>query len=305
MIRIGIIGMSPGNAHPYSWSAIVNGCFDGAEIAGIGYPAVAAYLEANKDTLGIPSARVTHVWAQEQSIAESIARAAQIGTIARHPEDMIGEVDAVILARDDPEYHREMAATFIDAGVPVFIDKPLCYSEEDLDWFTAQHAAGRFIMSCSSMRYASEARAVRQELASLGEPELVTAVGKKDWKKYGIHLLEGIFAVLGDPKAVSVQHTGSLGREIVHIRLEKGPEITLHLFQEISGTFQFSFFGPNGWRLADIRNSYSMFRDNLVEFIRSVGEGAPRIPFSYTESLMRILIAADRSRAEGGKLIVL
>ena len=305
MINIGIIGMSPGNAHPYSWSAIINGCFDGEEITVTGYPAVAAYLEANKDTLGIPSARVTHVWAQEQSIAESIARAARIGTVTQHAEDMIGQVDAVILARDDPEYHREMAAPFINAGIPVFIDKPLCYSEEDLSWFSEQHSAGRFLMSCSSMRYAAEARALKQELAALGELELVTAVGKKDWKKYGIHLLEGIFAVLGDPKAVSVQHIGSPGREIVHIRLEKGPGITLHLFQEITGTFQFSFFGQNGWRLVDIRNSYSMFRDNLVEFIRSVEEGAPRIPFSYTESLMHILIAADRSRVAGGKLIVL
>ncbi len=305
MIKIGIIGMSPGNAHPYSWSAIINGWFDGGEIARVGYPAVAAYLEANKDTLGIPSARVTHVWAQEQGIAESIARATQTDTVVKHPGDMIGEVDAVILARDDPEYHREMAAPFINAGTPIFIDKPLCYSEKDLRWFADQHSAGRFIMSCSSMRYAGEVRAIKQELAALGELELVTAVGKKDWKKYGIHLLEGIFAALGDPKAVSVQHIGSLGKEIVHIRLEKGPEITLHLFQEITGTFQLSFFGQNGWRLADIRNSYSMFRDNLAEFIRSVEEGAPRIPFSHTESLMRILIAADLSRVAGGKLITL
>ncbi len=305
MIKIGIIGMSPGNAHPYSWSAIVNGCFDGAEIAAVGYPAVAAYLEANRDTLGIPSARVTHVWAQEQSVAESIARATQIGTVVQHSTDMIGEVNAVILARDDPEYHREMAAPFVNAGIPIFIDKPLCYSEKDLRWFADQHSAGRFIMSCSSMRYAAEARTLKQELAALGELELVTAVGKKDWKKYGIHLLEGIFAVLGDPKAVSVQHTGSLEKEIVHIRLEKGPEITLHLFQEITGTFQFSFFGRNSWRLVDIRNSYSMFRDNLVEFIRSVEEGKPRISFAHTEALMRILIAAEESRTGGGRPVVL
>ena len=30
--------MSPGNAHPYSWSAIINGTFDGKEIAALGYP---------------------------------------------------------------------------------------------------------------------------------------------------------------------------------------------------------------------------------------------------------------------------
>lgn len=300
MIKIGIIGMSPGNAHPYSWSAIINGRFDGEEISRVGYPAVAAYLEANCDTLGLPSAKVTHVWSQDTAISESIARSTGIENIVGKLEDMIGEVDAVILARDDPENHKTMSAPFIEAGIPIFIDKPLCYSQADLEWFSAQNAAGRFLMSCSSMRYANEGRIIKQELAALGELELVTAVGKKDWKKYGIHLLEGIFSILGTANPLSVRHIGELEREIIHIRLENGPQITLHLFQDITGTFQLSFFGRNGWRLADIRNSYSMFRDNLIEFIRSVEEGAPRIPFSETETLMRTVIAADQSRFNGG-----
>lgn len=305
MIKIGIIGMSPGNAHPYSWSAIINGRFDGDEISRIGYPAVAAYLEANSDTLGLPSARVTHVWAQEAAISESIARSTGIENVVERLEDMTGEVDAVILARDDPENHREMAGPFLEAGVPIFIDKPLCYSEEDLEWFAGHHAAGRFLMSCSSMRYANEGRILKQELSALGKLELVTAVGKKDWKKYGIHLLEAIFSILGTPRPVSVQHIGELEREIIHVRLENGPQITLHLFQDIAGTFQLSFFGQNGWRLVDIKNSYSMFRDNLIEFIRSVEEGAPRIAFSETEALMRVIIAADRSRLSGGAPVLL
>lgn len=288
--------MSPGNAHPYSWSAIINGKFDGDEIARAGYPAVAAYLHANRDTLGVPAAQVTHVWAQERDMAQHIARSSGIPATVDALADMVGQVDAVILARDDPENHKEMARPFIEAGVPVFIDKPLAYTAEDLDWFAAQHAAGKFIMSCSSMRYANEARIARQELGSLGKIELVTAVGKKDWKKYGVHLLEAIFAILDDPRAISVRHIGQLDREIIHLRLENGPDVTLHLFNEISGTFQISLFGHHGWKLVDIRNSYSMFRDNLIEFIRSVEEGKPRLDFEKTERIMRIIIAARESR---------
>lgn len=290
MLKIGIIGMSPGNAHPYSWSAIVNGQFDGEEITRIGYPAVAAYLEANRDTLGLPAAKVTHVWAQEREIAESICKAAGVTVVVNELTEMIGEVDAVILARDDPESHKEMARPFIEAGVPIFIDKPLAYSAEDLDWFSAQSAAGRFIMSCSSMRYANEVRVARQELKSLGKLELVTAVGKKDWKKYGIHLLEAIFAILDDPEVRSVKSIGELDREIVHLRLENGPDVTLHLFNEISGTFQVTLFGRNAWKLIDIRNSYSMFRDNIIEFIRSVEEGRPRLDFGKTERIVRVIV---------------
>lgn len=305
MINIGIIGMSPGNAHPYSWAAIINGYFDAEEITRIGYPAVTAYLQANRDTLGIPGARVTHVWSQDREISESIAHAASIAVISDSLEDMASEVDAVILARDDPENHREMAAPFIKAGIPLFVDKPLTYSTEDLQWFSEQQAAGKFIMSCSSMRYANEGRIARQELHTLGKLELITAVGKKDWKKYGVHLLEAVFGILDDPEPASVRHVGELDREIVLLKLRNGPEVTFHLFTDISGTFQLSLFGQQGWKLVDIRNSYSMFRDNIIEFVRSVQEGKPRLAFEKTERIIKIIIAAKESREQGGKEIFL
>jgi len=303
MIKIGVIGMSEGNAHPYSWSAIINGQFDGSEIRRAGYPAVVAYLNANNDTLGIPGAVVSHVWCQDRPISESIARSSGIIHVVGHFTDMIGQVDAVILARDDPENHRAMAHPFIEANIPIFIDKPLAYSYEDLEWFSEQVAKGKFMMSCSSMRYANECRIAKQELGSLGPIELVTAVGKKDWKKYGIHLLEAVFGVLGDPISECVQHIGEWGREIVYVRLVGGADVTLHLFNEISGTFQVTFFGRQGWKSVDIRNSYSMFRDNLIEFVRSVEEGKPRLDFEKTLRLMTIIITADESRKQGGKRI--
>jgi len=305
MIKLGIIGMSEGNAHPYSWSSIINGQFDGGEISKVGYPAVASYLEANKDTLGIPEAMVTHVWCQEREIAESIAHSSSITHVVDNIVDMIGEVDAVILGRDDPENHVAMATPFVEAGVPIFIDKPLAYAQNDLDWFAVQVEQGNFIMSCSSMRYANECRIAKQELGALGKIELVTAVGKKDWKKYGIHLLEAVFSVLDDPFPTSVQHIGKPDKEIVHVRLEDGTDVMLHLYRHISGTFQVTFFGQQGWKLVDIRNSYSMFRDNIIEFVRSVKEGKPRLDFERTHRLMKVLIRAKESYDRGGEVVLI
>ncbi|MCO5237988.1 MAG: Gfo/Idh/MocA family oxidoreductase [Chitinophagaceae bacterium] len=303
MIKIGIIGMSAGNAHPYSWSSIINGKYDGEVISKTGYPAVAAYLDANRDTLGLPEAEVTHVWTQDASVSKSIAASSGIEHIAEKAEDMTGNVDAVILARDDAEFHVEMSKPFMEAGIPVFIDKPLAIRQEDLDWFEDQHAAGRFIMSCSSMRYANECRIVKQNLDALGKLELVTAVGKKDWLKYGVHMTEALFATLGDPKAATVQHIGEKGKDVVHIVFENGLPATIHLFMDIPGTFQLSFFGQQAWQMADIKNSYSMFRDNIIEFLRSVKEGKPRLEFSTTKNIINTVIAAEASRLSGGKII--
>lgn len=295
--------MSAGNAHPYSWSAIINGKYDGEAISRVGYPAVAAYLNANRDTLGLPDARVTHVWTQDAGISKSIAASSAIDHVVQNATDMIGQVDAVILARDDAEFHREMAAPFIAAGIPIFIDKPLAITQSDLHWFEEQHEAGKLIMSCSSMRYANECRIVKQELASLGRLELVTAVGKKDWLKYGVHMIEAMFAVLDDPRVATVQYAGEKGKDVVHIVFENGLPATIHLFMDISGTFQLTFFGQQAWRMADIKNSYSMFRDNMIVFLRSVQEGKSKLDFYTTKNIIQTVIAAEESRLAGGKII--
>lgn len=295
--------MSPGNAHPYSWSAIINGYFDGNEISEIGYPAVTAYLNANKDTLGINTAQVTHVWAQEKKISESISRATGIDYVVEKLEDMIGQVDAMILSRDDPQNHVSMSKPFIDAGIPIFIDKPLASTRKDLAYFAEEVSKGKLIMSCSSMRYSSESRTAKQELSDLGQIELVSAVGKKDWLKYGVHILEGIFAVLDDPIAVSVQHIGKDKKDSVYIQLKNDLPIVVHMFKDIAPTFQISLFGQKGWRLIEIKNSYSMFRVNMIEFLRSVEEKEARLSFSKTENIIRTLIAATESLEQGGKKV--
>lgn len=305
MIRIGVIGMSPGNAHPSSWSAIINGTFDAETITAFGYPAVATYLQANRATLGLPSATVTHVWSQDKDLSGRIARSAGIKNIAASAEAMIGAVDAVLLCRDDPENHRAMAKPFIDAGIPLFIDKPLCSTREDLDYFAGEVARGKFIMSCSSMRYAGECMAAKTDLPNLGKVELITAVGKKDWTKYGVHMLEAIFSIMDDPKPVSVINVGRQDAAIVKIDFEDGLQATVHLLMDISGTFQLSVFGQQNWRLVDVKNSYAMFRDNIIEFIRSVEEGKPRLDFSITEQVIKTLIAGNESLAQAGKKIII
>jgi hypothetical protein len=48
-----------------------------------------------------------------------------------------------------------------------------------------------------------------------------------------------------------------------------------------------------------------MFKSNLIEFIRSVREGASRLPFEKTLNIIRTLIAAGESLEGGGKTIPL
>lgn len=294
--------MSPGNAHPYSWSSIINGQYNGEEINRIGYPGVTDYLNANKHDLGIEGVRVTHVWTQDRSISESIAESSGIDRVLDQLPDMIGEVDAVILGRDDPENHREMAMPFIDNNVPIFVDKPLASNRDDLNYFKGEIEKGKFIFTCSSMRYARETDLAKESLDSLGEIQLVSAIGKKDWIKYGVHMMEAVFAVLNDPVPLSVWSVGKKNKEVVYVEFEKGIVATFHLFMDISSTFQVNIFGKNDYNHYVIGDSYSMFRANLEIFIESLKKGKSLLPFNKTYNIINTLIGALESQQSGQKV---
>lgn len=305
MIKLGMMGMSEGNGHPFSWSAIVNGDYNAEAMADCGFATIGEYLAVNRKNLGVAGAKVTHVWTQDRKISEHIATASLIETVVDKAEDMIGKVDAVVLARDDPENHVAMAKPFIDAGVPIFIDKPLASSREDLEYFADSVAAGKFLMSCSSMRYAAENLPVKKEMDSFGEIELATVVGKKDWLKYGVHMLEGLFDLFDDPKAVSVRHISKSGKDIVYVEFDTGLLATVHLFYDITPTFQISVFGRDQWRLIEYANWFAMFKANMVEFVKSVQQGKSLLDFDKTANIIRTLIGAKESLEQSGKTIIL
>ena len=305
MLKLGVMGMSSGNGHPYSWSAIINGDYNTQEMEKSGYPVIGHYLAANRDTLGIDGACVTHIWTQDRKISEHCARASLIDNVVDNYEDLIGQVDAVLLARDDPENHLAMAKPFIDAGVPLFIDKPLAYDRPALDYFTQQHESGKFFMSSSSMRYSAGVQSSRVDMPTIGEVELVVAVGKKDWPKYGIHYLEGMFAMLDDPRAVSIKHITRTGKDIAYIEFETGALATIHVFKEIPPDGELNIYGRDGVLRVDHGGAYPAFRSSLVEAIRSFQQGKPRLDYAKTYNLINTLIGGRESLESGGKTIKL
>ncbi len=61
-----------------------------------------------------------------------MAKASLIPNVVERPEDVIGHVDAVIVATDIGHEHIVRCGPFVEAGIPVFVDKPLVDNQEDL-----------------------------------------------------------------------------------------------------------------------------------------------------------------------------
>jgi predicted dehydrogenase len=287
--------MSPGNGHPYSWSAIFNG-YDRDAMESCGFPVIPRYLEQREFPADqIAGARVTRVWAQERSVAEHIARAAKIDAVVDRYTDMIGQVDAVLLARDDAERHVDFALPFLEAGLPIYVDKPLALSVAEAErLFAAQRYPGQ-LFTCSALRYASEFRLSAEDRAAIGSIRHIHATTPKDWDKYAVHAIEPALLLAegrGRVSAAQGWHGGDAATLAVHY--ESGFQLLASALGSASAPLALRVMGDKGWKDLVFQDSFTAFRSALQEFIDGVRERQPRIATDFTLEVVS-LIEAGRS----------
>jgi predicted dehydrogenase len=304
-IRLAMLGMIEGNGHPYSWSAIING-YNPAAMAQCPYPAIPAYLGAQPlETVRIPGARVTHLWTDHPADAPKVAAASLIAQVVSRPEDVIGQVDAVVIATDDGDDHIRRAAPFVAAGLPVFVDKPMATNVKDLRQFLRWQLDGAQILSTSGMRYAPEMRLPQEQREALGDLRWITSFTCKTWERYGIHALEAVEPLLG-PGFTAVQTHADAGGDVVHLTHHNGVRLAIGAIHDAYGSFgAVHLYGTKGQLALKLADTYHAFRAQLVAFIDFLRHGRPPLPFSETVEMMCVIIAGIRSREEGGRVVEL
>ncbi|MBQ7363604.1 MAG: Gfo/Idh/MocA family oxidoreductase [Clostridia bacterium] len=302
-MKIAMLGMVDGNGHPYSWSAMFNG-YDKAEMEKCPFPVIPRYLEKEpKESFGVKGARVTHIWCDNPEDSKRVARSSLIPNVVERPEDVLGEVDAVIIATDKGWEHVWRAEPFIKAGLPVFIDKPLADNEDDLKTFIEWHKAGARIMSSSSLRYTKEYTPYFESTHELGALRYINMTMNKSWERYGIHALEPVFRITG-PGYVSVRNTGDAEKNIIHLKHRDGIDINLAVIKDIAAS-ELKLVGTHDSVCVPLKDSYYAFHRQLECFVDYASGGEPSFPFSDTVELMKIIIAGIKSRGEGGREVPL
>ena len=222
-IRLGVLGMSPGNGHPYSWSAICNG-YDKKFMDECPFPVIPAYLyKENYPQNFISDAVVTHIWTQDRKISEHVARASKIENIVDNYEDMIGKVDAVLLARDDAENHLEMSRPFLESGTMIYIDKPLAFDLKTAqEIFSLEQFEGQ-IFSCSALRYARELNETLDKISEVGNISYVEAHIIKLWNTYSAHIIDPVLRIIGDDNEI---------KDIKKFKNSNSQGYSLHMLKE-------------------------------------------------------------------------
>ncbi|MCW5551920.1 MAG: Gfo/Idh/MocA family oxidoreductase [Verrucomicrobiae bacterium] len=303
-LSLAILGMIEGNGHPYSWSAIVNG-YDPVRMKDCPYPVISQYLGRQPlASVRIPGARITHIWTDDPDDAPRVAAASKIENIVRTPEEVIGKVDAVIIATDDGNDHVRRAKPFIEAGLPVFVDKPLATNVPDLKQFIAWQQAGAQILSASGMRYMPELEQVTERRDEIGELRWITSFTCKTWERYGIHALEAVYPLLG-PGFMSAQTVHQEASDLVHLKHQSGAQVTIAAIHDAYGSFgNIHVYGTKGQLALTLQDTYTAFRRQLVAFIDMVRMKRMPLPFAQTLELMTLIIAGIRSREQNGRAVM-
>lgn len=298
---IGIVGMSEGNGHPFSYSSIING-YSPEGLAASGWTGIYEYVRRrHASEFGLGDWAVTHAWTQDPETTKKLCAACRIPNGVTDYQEFLGKVDAVVIARDDYETHFQMSKNFLEAGLPVFVDKPLSLEISELRFYKPYLDSGQ-LMSCSGMRYSRELDEPRADLAAYGQLKLIRGAIVLTWEKYGIHLLD---AALGVTSAhpVSVRMLPANHASAV-IRLDDGVLLQIDALGESARAFRLEFFGTQRIGTFEITDNFSMFRRMLWEFVDSIRTGRPAIPSDRTLELMRVLIAGRMARNENREVLL-
>jgi hypothetical protein len=278
MLRLGIIGFSDGNGHPYSWSAIFNG-YNPELMKNSDFPNIYEYLSRQRfpDDFLTGIARVTHIWTQDRSLSEYIACAVNIENIVDHYTEMIGKVDAILLARDDYERHYEISEPFLKAGLPIYIDKPIAVDVKTAEEIFSLEKYDGQIFTCSALSFACELQIDNEDRKQLGKIKYIDACVAKSWDRYGIHIVEPVLKIIGSEVEIkniySISHDGM---DIVIIDWDDGLRSVFNTLGHIGCPITVRIFGDKGFKFIEFKDTFAAFKRTLKTFIDVVlGKSKP------------------------------
>lgn len=285
MFRVGILGAE--NSHAMAFTEIFNGLkpelkeeFSDVRVVAVG----GKYPEENR----------------------KVFERGGLDLLVDRPEDMLGQVDAVMVTARDGRQHFPYAKPFIEAGIPAFIDKPFTRdTQEALQLIRLAQEKNVPLVGGSSVKLCAGVQALRQKV--LDNPgrvlggDITAPVSMQndygDFWFYSAHLAESCLAAFGyDPQWVwASRHPGGV-TAVVHY---EDFEVTNHFLNEgyvyagSVNTRDGIFHQP-----IDISDIYTLECRSFVKMLRT-GE----MDFSY-EQLARpveLLAAIEKSFWTGEK----
>jgi predicted dehydrogenase len=222
-------------------------------------------------------------------------------------EELCEKVDGILLESVDGRPHLAQARIVIEAGKPLFIDKPMADDLTDvIEIFRLAKEKNVPCWSSSSLRYGEGIVGARDN-PEIGEIVACDVFGSSSWTEhhpdlylYGIHAVEPLFAVMGTG-CETVRRVKTDGVDLV-VGVWKGGRIGT--FRDLRGgkaDFGTIIYGTKSTGTGK-SSGYAPLLEQIVKFFKT---GQPPVPEEETIEIFAFMSAADVSKAQDGAAVSL
>jgi predicted dehydrogenase len=294
MLKIGLLGSD--NSHADRFAEILN------------LPEHPSY-QANAD------AQVVAIWGEEPVRTQAVAQANRIPQVVGSPEEMLGQVDAVICVTRHGGLHLPLVRPFLQAGVPTFVDKPLAVEPADAQAIVALAAqSGAPFTSFSTVRFAEDFQQVLAAAQELGDIRMGSYTGPATRRNpygglifYAIHCIELMLMTQGTgvqwvqaTEGPAVDQAGN-GALVAVCAWADGALATLEFPVDAHYSFQVQLLGRTATlhRKLDISDCYRAGMRQILACLR--GGPSPVAPAEMVEAV-QIAAAIEQSLTTGGRI---
>jgi hypothetical protein len=262
------------------------------------------WVEGAHVLLGCPGASAL---LPAEKVAEYTRAVQDLGVrLVERPEEMIGQIDAVLIESNDGTVHLSRARPFLEAGVPTFIDKPFACSFEDAgELARLARARGVPLFSSSSLRYAPEVSAQgerSEEGGALLGLEIWTPGSTNERNpglfNYGVHGVEPLYALMGTGCEV-VSCFGTEGADVATGRWRDGRVAAVRALRAGRTGFGLTAFRERAIESVPISTEF-IYRELLRRIVTTFETGKPPIRIEESLEIVAFMEAALQSSRQGG-----
>lgn len=267
--------------------------------------AIAKTINVDKQVKGF---RVDYVWGETLEFAKKAASIGKIPNIIEKSVDMIDKINAVIVDHRHPKYHLKAVEPFLEAGIPIFVDKPLCFRVDEGKKFLAKAKKKRVpVTSYSILTHQKSFMSFQQKIKELDNICAGVTYGPCDLRSqyggvfyYGIHQVDMVLKVFGyNVKKVLVTKNGNGATgQLIY---PQGTIVCMYLIKKGAPPFSISASGSNGTIHREIKFDKNGHLTGIKTFCKMFKDGIE--PETHNEMLTPVaVLEALEGSAKSGKM---
>jgi len=265
--------------------------------------AIATIINVEKKMKGFS---VGYLWGETAAFANDTAEAGRIPNIVKKPNDMLGNVDAVLVDHRHPKYHLPAVRPFVERGIPVFVDKPFCFDpKEGAAFLKLVKKTGAPVTSFSVVPMQASFQKFKKDMEGIGKVVAGSTYGPCDLESpwggvffYGIHQVEMALMAFGyDVKSALITKNGNGATGQLLYR--DGKIVTMNLVKEGAPRFGISAIGSDGAVHSGLPMDKSPYLKGVKTFCGMFRTGVAPIPHDLILRPVQVLDALARSKKSG------